>query len=428
MLIFVLSHDQQPLDPTTPRRARELLNKGKAAVFRQYPFTIILKERLLDDSTVHDHRLKLDPGSKTTGIAIIQEGTDRVVFAAELTHRGQAICAALLARRAIRRNRRARHTRYRKARFLNRTRPKGWLAPSLAHRVQTTETWVRRLRKVCPITTISMELVRFDMQLMQNAEITGVTYQQGELAGYEVREYLLEKWQRTCAYCGKKDVPLQIEHLTPRARGGSNRVSNLTLACEPCNQTKGAQTAAEFGHPELHAKAKAPLNHAAAVNATRWTLFERLRQTELPIETGSGGRTKYNRSRLNLDKSHWADAACVGESTPDNLKADQQQPLLVKAMGHGSRQMCGTNKYGFPIRHKSRQKHWFGFQTGDLVKAVVPRGKKQGTHVGRVAIRATGSFNIATVHGLVQGINWKYCRVIHHADGYMYTQALGESR
>ena len=90
-MVFVLSHDKQPLDPCHEARARELLNKGKAAVFRRFPFTIILKERMRADSVVHDHRIKLDPGSKTTGLAIVQEGTARVVFAAELTHRRQAI-------------------------------------------------------------------------------------------------------------------------------------------------------------------------------------------------------------------------------------------------------------------------------------------------------------------------------------------------
>jgi 5-methylcytosine-specific restriction endonuclease McrA len=371
---------------------------------------------MLGDSTIHDHRLKIDPGSKTTGIAIVQAGTNHVVFACELTHRGQAIRDALLARRAIRRGRCQRHTRYRKPRFLNRTRPAGWLAPSLAHRVQTTETWVRRLRKVCPITAISMELVRFDTQVMQNAEIVGVEYQQGELVGYEVREYLLEKWQRTCAYCGKQDVPLQIEHLTPRARGGSNRVSNLTLACEPCNQQKGSQTAAEFGFPELQAKAKQPLKDAAAVNTTRWALFDRLKQTGLPIETGSGGRTKYNRTRLNLDKSHWADAACVGESTPDNLTAGQVRPLLIAAKGHGSRQMCRTDQYGFPSRYVPRQKRWFGFRTGDLVKAVVPNGKYAGVHTGRITIRSRPSFRL---NGF--DVHPKYLRMLQGADGYSYS-------
>ena len=86
---------------------------------------------------VKEHRLKIDPGSKVTGLAILKE--NRVVFAAELTHRGLAIKATLESRRAIRRGRRNRHTRYRKPRF-NRFRPTGWLAPSLQHRVDTTLT------------------------------------------------------------------------------------------------------------------------------------------------------------------------------------------------------------------------------------------------------------------------------------------------
>lgn len=413
LLVFVLDHSKQPLDPCHEARARQLLKKGRAAVFRRYPFTIVLKDRI--GGEVHNHRLKLDPGSKTTGIAIVQAGTERVVFAAELTHRGQAIRDALLARRASRRSRRQRHTRYRNARFLNRRRPEGWLAPSLAHRVQTTQTWVERLRRACPITGISMELVRFDTQLLENAEISGVGYQQGELAGYEVRAYLLEKWGRTCAYCGKKDVPLQIEHLIPRARGGSDRVSNLALACEPCNQAKGTQTAAEYGFPALLARAKAPLKDAAAVNSTRWALYQALVATGIPIEVGTGGRTKYNRHRRNLPKTHWLDAACVGASTPDDLDALIASVLLITSKGHGTRQMCRTDKHGFPRRHGPRQKQWFGFRTGDLVKAVVPSGKYAGTHVGRITIRSRPSFRLNGID-----VHPKYLRRVGCADGYAY--------
>src|SRR5262249_33307812 len=137
-MVFVLSREGQPLDPCHEARARKLLSKRRAVVFKRYPFTIRLKERTAGESGVHQHRLKLAPGSKTTGLAIVQEGTSRLVWAGELTHRGQAIRDGLLARRAIRRNRRQRHTRYRKPRFLNRSRPQGWLAPSLLHRVQTS--------------------------------------------------------------------------------------------------------------------------------------------------------------------------------------------------------------------------------------------------------------------------------------------------
>jgi 5-methylcytosine-specific restriction endonuclease McrA len=417
-MVFVLDSNKQPLDPCHPARARELLRKRKAAVFKRYPFTIILRER--HSGEVSSHRLKLDPGSKTTGLAVLQERTARVVFAAELAHRGQAIRDALLARRACRRSRRQRHTRYRKARFLNRRRSDSWLAPSLQHRVLSTLTWAKRLERLVPLSTMSMELVRFDTQLMQNAEIGGVEYQQGELVGYEVREYLLEKWGRRCAYCGKENVSLQVEHLISRARGGSNRVSNLTLACADCNRKKGNRTATEFGFPHLMTQAKVPLKDAAALNSVRWALWRSLWDLGLPIEAGTGGRTKSNRTRLEWEKTHWRDAACVGASTPERLHTTVGSVLLIEAKGHGTRQMCRTNKYGFPVRHVPRQKRHFGFRTGDLVEALVPKGKYLGGHVGRVAIRASGSFNISTPGGLVQGISHRYCRILQRADGYAY--------
>ena len=107
-------------------------------------------------------------------------------------------------------------------------------------------TWVNRLIKLCPINSIAMELVKFDCHKMQNPEISNKEYQQGTLYQYEVREYLLEKFNRTCAYCGAKDVPLEVEHTLPKSKGGSNRVSNLAIACVPCNQAKSNLDIQEF--------------------------------------------------------------------------------------------------------------------------------------------------------------------------------------
>jgi Restriction endonuclease len=203
-----------------------------------------------------------------------------------LIHRGYAIKSSLedcgdrhLACRAIRRSRRNRKTRYRQARFLNRTRSRGSLAPSLQHRVETTLTWVLRLRKLAPLGSISQELVRFDLQQMENPEISGIEYQQGELQGYEIREYLLNQWERKCAYCRAENIPLQVEHIKPKAKGGTNRISNLCLSCEKCNQKKGTQDIGQFlaKNPEvlqrILSQAKRPLKDAAAVNSTRWALF-----------------------------------------------------------------------------------------------------------------------------------------------------------
>jgi 5-methylcytosine-specific restriction endonuclease McrA len=417
--VFVLDTNNKPLTPCKPGVARSLLKVGKAAIYRRYPCTIILKKVV--EENPETLQLKLDPGSKTTGIALLQ--CDKVIWAAELSHRGQAIKASLESRRWKRHSRRARKTRYRPARFLNRTRIKGWLAPSLQHRVESTMTWVKKLIKFAPIAGISQELVKFDLQKQENPEISGVEYQQGTLAGYETREYLWEKWERKCSYCGAENVPLQVEHINPKANGGTNRISNLCLACEPCNIRKGTKSIEVFlaKKPDvlkkIMAQAKRPLKDAAAVNSTRWAWFNRLKETGKPVSTGSGGLTKFNRTRLKLPKTHWLDAACVGQM--GELEVLTNKPLLIKATGHGTRQICRTDKFGFPSRYVPRLKFIKGFQTGDIVKAVVTTGKKIGEYVGRVAVRSTGSFNISASE-LVSGISYKYCTIIHKKDGYSY--------
>jgi 5-methylcytosine-specific restriction endonuclease McrA len=427
--VFVVDTNKQPLVPVHPARARRLLSARKAAVYRRYPFTIILK-MAIDNPHTRELRVKLDPGSRTTGIAVVDDQSGEVVFAAELSHRGQQIKDHLDSRRAIRRFRRHRKTRYRAARWQNRRCKSGWLPPSLQSRIANILTWVQRLRKFCQISAITMELVRFDIQLMENAEITGRQYQQGTLAGYECREYLLEKWGRKCAYCGKENIPLQVEHIVPRAKGGTNRISNLCLACEKCNLAKGTQDVATFLKKKpavlkrVLAQAKAPLKDAAAVNTTRWALFQRLKELCLPIECGSGALTKYHRIMRELPKTHWLDAVCAGSSTPESLDVKGVVPLLIKACGHGSRQMCRMDKYGFPRTGPKEARSVHGFQTGDTVRAIVTSGSKVGTYVGRVAVRTSGSFNLTTAKATVQGISFKYCQAIQCLDGYSYR--LGE--
>jgi 5-methylcytosine-specific restriction endonuclease McrA len=404
------------------------------------PFSIRLVDRTIHDSVLQPVTLKLDPGSKTTGMALVRlsetldqatgdlHSTVHVLSLFELTHRGHHISEALTARRQKRRRRRG-NLRYRQPRFLNRgNKGKCWIAPSLQHRVDTVSAWVQRFQKLAPITGIAQEFVRFDLQQLENPEISGIHYQQGTLAGYETREYLLNKWGRECAYCGVKNVPLQVEHIHPKAKGGSDRISNLTLACQPCNQQKGAQEINVFlaKDPQriarIQAQAKRPLKDAAAVNTTRWALFNTLQATGLPVTTGSGGLTKFNRMRLGIPKTHALDAACVG---PIDALCDWEKPTLaIKATGRGRYQRTRLDAYGFPRGYLTRQKRIQGFQTGDRVKAEVTKGKKTGSYVGRVAVRASGSFNIQTAQGVVQGISCRYCQIIQRADGYGYSQPI----
>ena len=423
--VFVLDATKRALNPVHPGRARLLLKQGKAAVYRRYPFTIILK-RAVEHPALDRLRVKVDPGSHTTGLAVVNDASGEVVWAAELTHRGEQIKRALEGRRAVRRNCRQRKTRYRQPRFNNRRKKSGTLPPSLESRVCNVVTWVRRLLRLCPVTTISQELVRFDTQALENPDIEGVEYQQGTLFGYEVREYVLWKWQHKCAYCDASSVPLALDHVQPRAKHGSDRVSNLVAACTPCNQRKGNQDIRVFlaDDPErlarILAQVKTPLRDAAVVNATRWALHDRLMRLGLSVECGSGGRTKYNRVSRELPKSHWLDAVCVGASTPEHLNVRGVVPLHIKATGHGSRQMCRMDRYRFPRTGPKQAKRVKGFQTGDLVRAVVPHGSKQGRYMGRVAVRTSGSFNLTTQHKTVQGISHRFCTLIARADGYSY--------
>ncbi len=122
-------------------------------------------------------------------------------------------------------------------------------------------------------------------------------------------------------------------------------------------------------------------------------------------------------------KTHWLDAVCVGVSGENVLVEAEQEVLEIKAMGRGSRQMCRMDQYGFArTSPKTRQKKVHGFQTGDMVKAVVAKGKKAGCYVGRVAVRSSGSFNIKTRSGTTQGISYKHCRILQHTDGYAYAR------
>ena len=91
---------------------------------------------------------------------------------------------------------------------------------------------------------------------------------------------------------------------------------------------------------------------------------------------------------------------------------------MIKAMGRGSYQRTRVNAAGFPRGYLMRKKAVHGFATGDIVKADVPKGKKQGTYIGRVAVRKTGSFNIQTKTGTAQGISWRYCQIISRQNGY----------
>ena len=419
--VFVLATKKSPLMPCHPARAREILAQGRAAVTRRMPFVLRLRDR--NAGITQPIQTKIDPGAKHTGLALNTKTS--ILSLLILTHRKEIIVKKMGQRKNYRRRRRTANLRCRQPRFNNRGK-KGAIPPSLGSILGNIESWVNRLRRWAPITEIVIETTKFDGAKLQDPEISGSEYQEGTLAGYEVWEYLLQKFDHKCAYCGQGDRPLTKDHVIPKASGGSNRASNLTLACVPCNQEKGNMSVAEFlgeGSAKLktlQAQLKKPLQGSATMNILRNKLVEKMQSQGLPITLASGAETKWNRKRFGMKKTHALDAAMAGPMTTCP-KGTGIVPLLVQATGRGSYCRTRSDKFGFPRLYLPRIKNIHGFQTGDIVRT--PKG------VGRIAVRSSGHFALKTNGGLAT-VKYNQCRLLQRADGYSYSspkQAIGVS-
>lgn len=475
-MVFVLNKDKSPLNPTSNGKARWLLDNGYAVVDRHFPFVIRLKKQV-ENPNLKSYTLKIDPGAKETGLAIVESKfkNSKVIFLATLTHRADEISSNLKKRKQYRKSRRSRNTRYRRCKFgygfskknkknaFESKRKSGWLPPSTESIIQNIKTWVKRLKKWCTIEKVIIETARFDTQEMQNSNIEGVEYQQGTLQGYNVKEYLLYNHNHTCQYCkeviinkeGKKiyknysgDDILEVEHKTPKSQGGTNRLANLTLSCKTCNQDKDNRNLKEWlsNLKEKDFRKKLPriryknvkqilkdeeenptisLKGAGKVNSYRYRLLDDLKEIIDNIETSTGAKTKYNRSKIaNLPKTHYYDALCAGDNISDNFIFPKDLKVMhIKAVGRGSHCRTNTDKHGFPVSYFPNKKVFYGFKTGDIVKAKVPKKYKTGgVWLGKVSIRSTGSFKITLSNGeKIDGVNHKYCTLTQKADGYNYS-------
>ncbi|VVB96880.1 CRISPR-associated endonuclease Cas9 [uncultured archaeon] len=345
--VCVLNMRGQPLMPTTPRKARILLKQGKAKVVQRKPFTIQLK--YANGETKQPIRLGIDPNYTKIGYSAVTDNKE--LISGEVSLRDD-IPDKLIERKQYRRGRRNK-LRYRQPRFDNRKRTET-LSPSIKQKLQTFVNFVTKIKRILPITSTWVEVSSFDTQKLVNSEISGVEYQQGELQGYEVREYLLEKYARTCVYCGKTNIPLEVEHIVPRSKGGSDKVSNLTISCHKCNQKKGNKTAKEFGHPEVQKQAKESLKATAFMNTVRWKFVNLLN-----CEYTYGYITKCKRIKLNIEKSHANDAFVIAGGT-DQERTRQYQGKQTRR----NNRALQTNRNGFKpsIRRKK-----YGLGPSDIV-------------------------------------------------------------
>jgi 5-methylcytosine-specific restriction endonuclease McrA len=348
-VVYVLNMRGKPLMPTTQQKANKLLKQNKAKVVKRIPFTIQLK--YATGETKQKITLGIDSGYKFVGFSAVTD--EKEVISGELTLRTD-VSKKIQTRAMYRRTRRGKLW-HRKPRFDNRKRKEGWLAPSIQHKLDSHLRLIQKIKEILPISNVIVEVASFDQQKMQNPEISGIDYQQGELQGYEIREYLLEKWGRKCAYCGKKGIPLEIEHIIPKSRGGSGRVSNLTISCKKCNLKKGTQTAEEFGFPNIQKKAKESLKATVFMNVVRTRIV-----TELDCEYTYGYITKHHRIKQKISKSHSNDAFVIAKGT------NQQRTIsYICRQTRRNNRSLQKNRKGFKIGIRRQR---YDYHPKDLVK------------------------------------------------------------
>lgn len=319
LMVYVISKNGQALMPTKRfGKVRKLLKENKAKVIRQCPFTIKLLYET-ETNVVQDVVLGMDTGSKHIGVACISN--DEVLYQSQTTIRTD-IKKRLDGRRACRRNRRSRKTRYRKPRFLNRKNSTklNRLPPSVKHKVEAHIYEIEFCKKILPISQIVLEVSQFDPHLIKNPDlkfkkIKSWGYQKGFNYGFASRrEAILNRDSYTCKICGAKNTRLEVHHIKYRSQGGTDDEDNLITLCESCHKK------IHMGEIDVNLKPrKLNLKEATHMNIIRSQLLKIYSEA---IET-FGFVTKENRNNLNLPKDHYIDACVIASGGKSFIPNDE---------------------------------------------------------------------------------------------------------
>ncbi len=333
MRVYVLNMRGQPLMPTSPKKARMLLKQKKAKVVSVRPFTIQLV--IATGESKQDIVLGIDSGYLNIGFSAVTEKKELIGGEVKLLKNMSKRIQDRAMYRTIRRQR----LRYRKPRFNNRKKEKGWLAPSIQHKLDSHIRFVEKLKKLLPITKVIIEVASFDIQKIMNPDIQGKEYQQGEQLGYyNVREYVLHRDNHTCQNpnCKNKDVEkyLQTHHIVFRSNGGSNRPSNLITLCSQCH-TPENHLEGSFLHkwqtenPKLRG-----FKEATFMSIVRWRLVDLLKQNN-DVLVSYGYVTKYHREHIGIEKTHHNDAFCVA----NGVKQIRSKTLIFEQFKRNNRSL-----------------------------------------------------------------------------------------
>lgn len=411
-MVYVVSQNGQPLMPTDRHgKVRHLLKSGKAKVINRCPFTI----QLLYSSTnyVQPITLGVDAGSKHIGLSATTK--EKELYSSDVELRND-IVNLLSTRRQNRRSRRNRKTRYRKARFDNRVsaKHKGWLAPSIEHKIQTHLTAIDKVYKILPVADIIVEVAAFDTQLLKAKDYglpvpEGIDYQNGDMKGYNTREYVLFRDGHKCRCCkGKsKDKILQTHHIESRKTGG-NAPDNLITLCSTCH--KGYHRGTVKLPKDINRGNK--YNDSTFMGIMRWTFYNRLKEIYSNVSLTYGYITKHLRITNGLTKEHCIDARCIsGNPLAEPLGYIFYQK---KVRCHNRQIHKSTITKGGYRKLNQAPKYVKGYQLFDKVLYQ----NKECFIFGR---RASGSFDIRLLDGtkLSAGVSCKKLKLIEKRKTYL---------
>lgn len=400
MFVYVLNERGNPIMPCKPRKARLLLKKKKAKVVRRTPFTI----QLIYGSTGYTQKITLgvDAGTKHIGLSATTE--KRVLFEAEVLLRTD-IVNLLSTRRELRSARRSRKTRYRKPRFLNRTRLKGWLAPSVQHKVDSHTKIINFVDEILPIKRLTIEVGQFDTQLLRNPEIQGGDYQQGEQMGFwNTREYVLFRDKHTCKRCkGKRqDKILTVHHMESRRTGGDSPANLITL-CRTCHSYIH-----KHNLEDTMVRTLPPLRDATQMTVMRWFIYNGVKELYPEVKLTYGYQTKYTRIKHKLEKTHMVDARCISRNP---LAVPMTTTYLYKRVRSNNRQLHKMTiaKGGYRKANKA-ERFVKGFQLFDKVNY-------EGAECFIFGRRKSGYFDLRTLDGTS----------IHRSASFKKLQVVGKA-